>query len=173
MLRPPSLYKTWDEYVSIDGAFIQAPTPPEEGASDEARAEYEKAAEEYLAKLKSSRETGSWEQMLAPGRTLNEATKFTLLQVDRNTWRDLLDRHTLPLDVPNRIGPGLMRAVMVRLALKSITGLDVKVERSIDDKWGYEMAQPDIVSYLDAINPRVVGELGTRIMERMRGADPL
>ena len=172
MLRPPSLSKSWDEYVSIDGAFVQAPTLADD-ANDEAKAEFAKAAEDYAAKLKAARETGDWTPMLAPGRALNEATRFTMLQVDRNIWRELLDRSTLPLDVPNRLGPAMLRALMVRLALKSIAGLDLKIERSIDDRWGYEMAQADTVSYLDSIDPRVVGELGTRVIERMRGASPL
>ena len=168
MLRPPSLSKAWDEFVSVDPVFVQAPhldDPPTD--------EQKQAAEEYIAKLKAARDTGNWDPMLAPGRSLNEATKFTLLQVDRNIWREVLDRSTLPLDVPNRIGPSQLRALMVRLALKSALALDVKVEREVDPKWGYEMARADIISYLDGIDPRVVGELGTRIIERLRGAGPL
>jgi hypothetical protein len=172
MLRPPSLSKPWDEYVSIDPVFVQAPTLADD-ATDEQRTEHTTAAEGYIAKIKAARETGNWEPMLVAGRTLNEATRFQMLQVDRNIWRDLLDRSTLPLDVPNRLGPAMLRALMVRLAIKSIAGLDIKIERSVDERWGYEMAQADVISYLDSIDPRVVGELGTRVIERMRGASPL
>lgn len=167
-LRPPSLFKSWDEFVSVDPVFVQAPK-----LDDEPTDEQKEEAEKYLAKLKAARDTGDWEPMLAPGRSLNEATKFTLLQIDRNIWREVLDRSTLPLEVANRIGPSQLRALLVRLALKSALALDVKIERSVDPKWGYEMAQADIISYLDSIDPRIVGELGTRIIERLRGVGPL
>jgi hypothetical protein len=162
------LFKPWDEYVSIDPCFVQAPTvgdPPTEGEAA--------ALEAYQAKLKTAHDTGDWSAMLAPGRSLTEATKFTMLQVDRNVWRELLDRSTLPLTTPMRVGPAVLRALMLRLALKSISGCEVKVERSFDPKWGVEMAQPSIIDYLDSINPRIVGELGSRVMERTRGIDPL
>src|SRR5690606_26111122 len=107
------------------------------------------------------------------GRTLNEATKFTFLQIDRNVWREFLDRHTLPLDVPNRIGPALIRALMFRLAIKSITQCPVEIKRAPDPRWNsHEMASAELVDYLDGLNPAIVGELGYRLMERMRGADP-
>lgn len=168
MLRPPSLSKPWDEFTSFDQVFVQQP------ALDDPPTDEQKAAlEEYVAKLKAARETGDWTPMLAPGRTLNEATKFTFLQIDRNVWREVLDRSTLPLDIPNRIGPIQLRALVFRLALKSAHALDVKVERSVDSRWGYEMAQADIVSYLDSIDPRIIAELGTVIMERLRGDRPL
>lgn len=173
MLRPPSLAKSYDEYVSVDPVFIQ---PPEiaDDATDAAREEHTKAAEQYLATLKAARETGDWTPMLTLGRTLNEATKFTLLQIDRNVWREIIDRSTLPLDVPNRIGPSALRALLVRLALKSAVALDMKIERAPDPRWNdYVMASSDVIDYLDAINPRIVGELGSRIIERLSGERPL
>lgn len=172
ILRPPSLSKPWDEYLSIDPTFVQPPQLAD-GASDEDREAFKRSVEEYVAKLKAARETGDWAPMLAPGKSLNEATKFTLLQIDRNLWREWLDRSTLPYEASTRIGPASLRALLVRAAVKAIPGCEVKIERRPDSKWAAEMAQPELIDYLDGNDPRIVGELGNRIIDRLRGLGPL
>jgi hypothetical protein len=171
--RAPSLTKPWDEFVSIDPVFVQPPAPPADDASEEVRAEYKRLLAEYGAKLRAARETGDWQPLVADGRRLDEATKFTLLQVDSNVWRELLDRATLPLNTPMRIGGATLRAVLVRLAIKAIPGFPIAIERELDDQWGYTMARADVIDVLDRHDSRIVGELGTRIMERLRGVGPL
>ena len=171
--RPPSVTKPWDAFVAVDPVFVQPPVEPSDDASAEQVDEYKKAIAEYIAKLKAARETGDWTPMLVPGRSLAEATKFTLLPVDANIWRELLDRATLPADSLRRIGSVSMNAVLFRLAVKAISGLETRIEREHDPAWGYVMAQSEIVDILDKEDPRIVGDLGNRIMERLRGVGPL
>jgi hypothetical protein len=171
--RAPSLTKPWDEFVSIDPVFVQAPQPPDDDASPEVKAEHRKALAEYGAKLRSARDTGDWLPLVAPDRRIDDATKFVLLQVDSNIWRELLDRATLPLDSAKRIGAATLRALLVRLAVKSIPGFPIAIERTLDEQWGYVMAGAEVVDLLDKHDARIVGELGTRIMERLRGVGPL
>ena len=173
MLRAPSLVREYDEYVSVDPVFVQAPEIPDDDVAEEQQAAFVEAFKEYRAKVRACRKTGDWTPLLAPERTLNEATKFVLGQVDRHVWRDLLDRNALPPGAPGRVGNALLCALLFRLAVQNIVGADCKVERERDDKYGVVMAHPRVVDYLDAINPLIVSELGAAIAERLRGVDPL
>lgn len=171
--RPPSLSKSYDEFVSIDPVFVRSPMPPGDGATEEEIAAFKTALDEYIAKLRVARQTGDWAGMLVPGKTLADATKFTLLQVDSNIWRELLDRATQSEGTPGRIGGAQLRALLVRLAIKAITGFETTIVRTEDPAWGYTMAQAEVVDILDRFHPSIVGELGNRITERLRGVDPL
>ena len=168
MIRPPSLLKSWDECVSIDPAFKQAPQL-KDGASEDEQKAFKEAVEEYLATLKSCRDNGDWSKLTLDGQ---QPTRFTMLQVDRNIFRELLDRMNLPYNSHLRVGSAAGRAILVRLALKAISGYETKIERKPDSQWGWEMAQAEIVNELDAIDPRIVGELGTRLLEKYRGVSP-
>lgn len=170
--RLPSAQKQYDDYCSLDPAFIQPPSPPAEGASDSERESFKAAAEEYLAKLTAAKETGDWSALRIDGQT---PTKFVLGQVDRNVWRAIMDRAVLPGDSPRSIGQITLHSLLFRLALKSIVGLgDVKVERAPDHNWeGWVMAQADIVTQLDEIDPRIVGEIGAGVFKRLQGIRPL
>ena len=170
--RPPSLSKSYDEFVSIDPAFVQLPLLADD-ATEEQREQFKVDVEEYLTKLRVARQTGDWTGMLRAGEKLENATKFTLLPVDGNIWRELLDRATQREGTHGRIGGAQLRALLVRLAIKSIVGFATKIERTVDDDWGYTMAQPEVIDILDKVHPSIVGELGTRIAERLRGVDPL
>lgn len=171
--RPPSLTKPFDEFVSVDPSFVQPPSLPGTDATDEEQAAFKSELEQYLAKLKSARDTGDWSPMLAPGQDLANATKFTMLQIDSNKWRELIDRSRLPADSPIRLGGSVLRAVLVRLSLKAITGCEMKIERTHDDNWDAVMCQPEVIDMLDRQNPAIVGELGNRLVERLRGVGPL
>ena len=170
--RPPSNQRQYDTYSSLDPAFIQAPPVPGENATDDEK----RAAEDYLAKLKAAKQTGDWSPMLAPGKTLADATKFVLGQVDRNVWRAIMDRAgQLPPDSPRFIGFSTLQSLLFRLALKSVVGFgDVKVERLPDPQWdNWTMAQSSIVTMFDELNPLIVGEIGIGILNRLKGDDPL
>jgi hypothetical protein len=173
VLKPPSLSKPWDEFVSVDKSFVQMPAIPGDDASEEDVAAFKKALEEYLAKLKAARETGDWTPMLAPGQTLTDATRFTLTHIDGNVWRELMDRNNLPHDSKRRLGGSVLRALLVRLAVKAISGCEFKIERKHYDDFDCVMTQPEVVDMLDKENPAIVGELGNRIIERLRGVGPL
>lgn len=169
VIRPPSLVRQWDAYVSIDPAFVQAPKPPADGEPTE---DYQRELDEYLAKLKAARETGNWSALRVPGTA--EPTKFVMGQVDRNAYRALVDRCHLPADSARRVGDVLLFPILMRLALKSVVGLgDVKIERSPDPNWdNWMMAQPEIVTLLDEINPSIVVELGMGVAARLAGLTP-
>lgn len=173
--RLPSQQKQYDAYCSLDPAFVQAPTPPADNVPEEEREAFKVAAQEYLSKFKAAKDTGDWSALLIPGQS---PTKFVLGQVDRNVFRAIADRATLPLDNPRHIGPVALYALLFRLALKSIVGLgDLKVERMPDPQWeNWTMAQPSVVTTLDDINPGIVGELGMDILNRLQevqGVRPL
>ncbi len=172
-LKPPSISKPWDEFVSIDPAFVQMPKIPPSTATDEEIAAFKAAFAEYAAGLKAARETGDWTPMLVAGKTLADATRFTLGQIDGNIWRELIDRNTLPADSSRRIGGSVLRALLVRLAIKAISGCELKIERTLDEEYGEVMAQAEVIDMLDKENPSIVGELGTVIAERLRGVRPL
>lgn len=173
--RLPSNQKQYDDYCSLDPAFVPAPVAPGDTASTDEIEAFKSAAAEYLAKLKAARKTGDWSALLAPGQTIGSATKFVLGHVDRNVWRAVMDRAILHGDSPRHIGQTVLPSLLFRLAIKSIVGLgEVKVERLPDPQWdGWVMAQASIVTTLDEIDPRIVGEIGMGVFQRLQGADPL
>ena len=170
ILRPPSAQKQWDAYVSIDPAFKQAPTKPGDDATDEIKEAYKVDFAAYAVTLGNAKDTGDWSKLAIEGQT---PTKFVLGQVDRNIWRAIMDRAVLPGDSPRHIGQVTLYALLFRLSIKSIVGWD-KIERTPDYGWdGWVMAPADLVSTLDEIDPRIVGELGMEVFGRLRGVRPL
>jgi hypothetical protein len=166
MIRPPSQVRDYDEFVSIDPAFRQAPTPPGEKATDEERAQYKEARADYDAKLTAARDTGEWKPLAIEGQT---PTKFVMRQVDRNVWRALMDRAMLPVDSARHIGQVMMNALLFRLAVTHVTDFD-KFERRPDRNWDdWVMAPAALVTQLDEIDPAIVGELGGAVFRRLQG----
>jgi hypothetical protein len=164
--RPPSAQRPYETYYSGDPAFVQPPKAPADDASDEAKKEYTDALEQHGAKVKSARDTGNWQALIVEGQS---PTKFVMAQVDRGVWRELADRMILPPDSHRRVGIVTLRALAFRLAIKSIGGWD-KFERLPDPSWdNWTMAPEDIVAELDAIDAGIVNEIGTDVLERLRG----
>ena len=158
MIRTPSAVRDYDAYFSGDSAFEQPPTPAE---GDEYNA--------YQAKLTAARETGDWSPLLIAGQV---PTKFVLGQVDRTTWRAVTDRAILPADNPRHIGPISMPAIVFRLAVKSIVGMDA-FKRQRDERWdGWIMAPASVVDQLDDIDLRIVNEISDQVFSRLRGVSP-
>lgn len=165
MIRAPSLQRPYDLFVTCDPAVIQPPKLEGE-PTDEFRAE----VEQYVQKIKTARETGDWSAVLRPDQV---PTKFTLGQIDRNVWRAIIDRGTLPADNPRHIGHAVVRALLFRLAIRSISGFD-KFDRLPDPAWdNWVMAPASLVTQLDEVDASIIGELGNEIMRRLQGVDPL
>jgi hypothetical protein len=164
-IRLPSLQRAYDDFYSRDPAIIAAPELPAVTATDDEIKAYKKAAEEYAAKIRAAKETGRWDEILVPGAV---PTKFVMGQVDRNVWRTIADRFQLPEDNKQHIGMSLLSSLLFRLALRDIAGLDFKVVRHVDPEWGWEMAQPEIVTVLDQADPRIVGELSGGVWKRLQ-----
>lgn len=165
MIRPPSQARDYDLFFSGDPAFRQ-PQRLGVDATDEQRAELE----QYLATLRAAKETGSWSSLLIEGQV---PTKFVCQQVDRNVWRSLTDRAILPVDSPRHIGQVALHALLFRLAIKEVVGWP-RFGREPDPTWdGWTMAPASLVTQLDEIDPRIVGEIGSDVFARLRGVGPL
>jgi hypothetical protein len=157
-IRPPSTQRTYDEYWSGDPAFEQAP----EGATKKQLAAHAKRVE-------TARETGNWTGLLVEG---GSPTKFVMAPVDRNIWREIVDRGQLPASSERRIGDHVLAGLLFRLALERIENADIEVTRTRDPKWGWVMAQPEVVTILDEYSGLIVGELGTAVYARLTGPPP-
>lgn len=167
MIRLSSYQRDYDMYWSGDPALKQMPPEPDKGATDEQRAEYRAAVEDYLTKLTAARETSNWSEMVLDNQV---PLKFVMCQVDRNIWRTIADRAHLDSDNPRWIGPAALPALLFRLALKDIPGSDVRVVRSPAPEWdGWAMAQAEIVSVLDQVSGGIVSELGSDVLRRLAG----
>lgn len=169
MIRPPSLVRSWDSYYPRDSALKQAPRAPAEDAPQVDREEFKLQAEAYVVALRTCRETGDWSPLRIEGQ---EPTKFVMGQVDRNIWRELIDRAQLPADSPRRIGYTTLLALLFRLSIKQIVGWD-SFKRAPDADWdGWTMAPADLVNTLDDIDPGIVGELGSEVLDRLKATRP-
>lgn len=163
--RPPTLQRDFDLCFSGDPAFKQPPKLVGD-PTDELRAEIE----QYVTRLRVAKETGNWSELLIEGQL---PTRFVCRQVDRNVWRSIMDRVILPGDSPRHIGQVTMNALLFRLAVKEITGWD-KFERLPDANWdNWIMAPASLVTMLDEIDPRIVGEIGGDVFAKLRGVGPL
>lgn len=154
MIRPPSLQRPQDDFYSGDPAFIQLPRD----ATDAQHAE-------HTHKWKVARETGNYDALLIPGQ---QATKFTMAPIKRSDWRALADRARLPYDSSLRIGEIVLPALLFRMSVVSVSGVDIEIKRYPHREWGgWEMASAEIVEYLDSIDPRIVAEIGDLVFARM------
>jgi hypothetical protein len=154
VIRPPSLQRPQDEFYSGDPAFVQLPENP----TPEQIAEHEH-------KWKVARETGNYAALFIEGE---QATKFTMAPVNRTVWRAFVDRMFQPVDSTRRIGPILAPSILFRLSIVSISAFDVAIKRRPHREWdGWDMAEQNIVDSLDALDPRIVTELGDLVHGRM------
>lgn len=169
MIRPPSLVRHWDSYFPGDPALKQPPSPPADDASEADRDEYKAQLEAYVTTLRACRDTSDWAPLRIEGR---EPTKFVMGQVDRNIWRELIDRGTLPTASPLRVGTVMLYALLFRLSVRQIVGWP-KFDREPDPAWnGWTMAPASLVNDLDEIDPRIVGDLGAEVFERLKATRP-
>lgn len=149
--------------------MIRPPVSPGDTATDEEREAFKQAVEEYVTKIRSARDTGDWTKVIIEGQV---PTKFTLEQVDRNVWRELMDRAILPADSPRHIGQVTLNSLLFRLAVRAISGFD-KFERLPDPRWdNWTMAPAALVSQLDSIDESIVGEIGAEVFRRLQGIRP-
>jgi hypothetical protein len=170
MIRPPSLAKPFDLFVTCDPAIIRAPSRPAENCTPEEVEAYKTALAEYATKIRNARETGDWQPVVVEGQV---PTKFVMGQVDRNVWRAVMDRAVLPGDSPRHIGQITLNALLFRLAVRNVVGLDA-FSRSADSHWdGWVMAPASLVTQLDEIDPSIVGEIGAEIFRRLQTVSPL
>jgi hypothetical protein len=164
MIRPPSLQRSWDAFVTSDSAIIPAPKR-DDAASDE---EHKTALEAWIAKIRAARETADWKPVIVEGQS---PTKFVMGQVDRNIWRSVMDRAVLSPDSPRHIGQIALNALLFRLSVREVPEFK-KFERTPDASWDmWVMAPASLVNELDEVDPSIVGELGSEVLRRLQGID--
>jgi hypothetical protein len=165
MIRPPSLQRNWDAFVTSDSAIIPAPKRAD-SPDDES---HKKALEEWAAKIRSARDMGDWKPVIVDGQT---PTKFVMSHVDRNIWRSVMDRAVLSPDSSRFIGQIALNALLFRLSVREIPEFK-KFERLPDPNWdNWTMAPAQLVNDLDEIDPSIVGELGSEVLRKLQGIDP-
>lgn len=148
-----------------------------DGESDEA---WETRAKEWGEKLARARKSGQWDALLKPGA---KATTFNVGYVPKKAWSKFEDRVR-----GDDVGVAEAMVTAFQLALRSvgeIDGLDgkpFKVTLRTDGDYG-QIASEDILNLLDmyyrARKEQVadvadpVLEMGSAIISRQRGVDPL
>jgi hypothetical protein len=158
MLRPPSIQSQYDLYWSGDDCFVQLP----EGAS-------ESDLETYRKHWEVARETGIVPpELMAPGRSLAEATKFVMRPIPGTIGRALFDMY-----ISKRLGFTSLIATAFRLALVDIVNGPVsKVIQAPHEDGNLtalgKMATADAVNTLDAINSNIVTELGLIVWDKAK-----
>jgi hypothetical protein len=161
MQRLPSLFKPYTVHVSCDDAFKQAPPRPPIDADDDTKAKWAEELIAHQTTVAACHDTGDWSPLLIEGRT---PMKFVLKSAD---VRSLADRAELPESNPRRIGSATEQALLVRMALVDIPGVDFKIERKPDPKWDdWTLCQPEVIEALDALDRRIIAELHAVIVRR-------
>lgn len=156
-LRPPSLSKLYDTFYSGDPALLQLA----DGADEETRKSYEST-------IRVARETGQIGPLVVPGEM---PTIFKLRAIPGELYREMMDRLR-----GVRVGPGRLNAMLFRAAVRGVAnlrdpdGVEIAVElvpNPIADLREHGLiASPEIVDYLDALDVRIVTELGELALER-------
>jgi hypothetical protein len=144
MLVPRSLTSDYAFVSSLDPA-LDAPPPD---ATDDER-------ERWAHKITVARESGNYAEVLKKD---HRPTLFRLRTVDGPTWRRLIDRI-------GSLGHATAFALVVRAALRSVENLgDARVTHRDEPDVG-SIADESIIATLDSVDPAVVNELATHVIE--------
>lgn len=162
-LRAPSLQSSYDDFFSGDPALIPQPVEPVADADSKAKAAYKAAVEEYLTKLRVARDTGNWAEILVG---TDQPARFVMKPLTGSAYRAIVDASS-----SDKAGPGVLNQIAFRACITKVvdSGLpasDVIVKRVRDPLFG-ELATATIADYLDAIDVRIVSELGGEAMRRV------
>ena len=154
VLRPASLIREYDEFSSFDPAF-------QFDESDAARNN----------EIRVARETSDWSKHIRQGAT---PVKYVMRRLD-SVWREVMDRLSLPDGNPRHIGFVTATALLFRLACVRIVGgpegTEGQLARLPDPRWdGWPMIPASVVDALDALDPRIVTELGAAVLDRVRAS---
>jgi hypothetical protein len=156
-VRAPSNQKPYDDFWSGDSAFIQ---PAEDAESIAA----------HSVKVKRSRETGDWSELVVPGRT---PTKFVMQAIKGEQIRWIYDRNRCS-DAAKEMGTAIAWALCFRCAIVEVVNLPIEFKVTfVDDPNLGRIADTNIVNLLDAADPSIVTELGLAAFVRARTLNPL
>lgn len=141
------------DVFSGDPALMPPPADPNE-------------LEVYRTALAECKRTGNWDALLAPGAS---PTKFMMGPVGAMAWAQLCDLNDLPVDCKRRPGEATLAQLLFRLSLRDVVGLEghtKKIERHVDQQWGWEMVSIDVVEALNDIDPGIVNEIALGVLRR-------
>jgi len=159
--RLPSHTNPAPAFVTTDDALIQ---PPElaDKATDEQRAEWEKALEEYAAKLRVARQTGDWSGITLPGK---QPVRFILRPMP-------FEGHATIAGMRQRgEPPESVLLLAVQLCLVDIEGIAVRVDWEQHERFGKVAALSTLAKFGTSQGLLIAVELGTVAIQRA-SADP-
>lgn len=162
IVRPPSLQKQRTEYYSGDPAFTQRPALTEDMTPEQIE-EWKKAVIEHSRLWEVARETADYTALQLDG---SHPTAFTLRPLGSELARKLTDM----ID-SDAIGGREGSAIAFRAAIAEVAGFDPIDPKGNHPTFG-RMATIAIVETLDAIDHRIVTELGTIALQRARRISP-
>ncbi len=153
MIRPPSNIRAYDDFYSGDPAIIQ----PEVDATPEQRAERDRL-------IRVARETGDWAPITVSGQ---QPTKFVMLPSSGDAYRTMIDSMS-----SDKYGHFKMSQIAFRLAVKAIENFgNLEVKRNESERYG-EIATVKVSDALDAVDKKIVTELGQEAMRRASAISP-
>jgi hypothetical protein len=167
VFRSPSLQHRYDEFCSLDPAFLQAPSLPKDASAD-VTAAVKKQREDHAHQVEVARETGNWTALLAGDA---QPTKFVLRPLPGEVHRRIVD-----LAMSGAVGPTTTNHLYLRAALIDIVNFgDVtKVKLAVDPKYPElgPIATSDIPNALDALDLRIVNQIADVVFQRAENPSP-
>ena len=153
LIAPPSLSKPYTEFYSRDPALLQLPENADE-----------KTETLYAERRARARETGDWGELLVAGAT---PTAFSFVALKGDHYRTLMSMFE-----SDQIGTPQLFQLTFRCALVKIENAgDLRVTPEQHPRLG-TIAASSVTDALDAIDVKIVNELGSLILNRARGLAP-
>ena len=143
---------TW--FAPFDPAFRQPPEAPD-GASPAAIAAHEKAIAEHAAAWNRAVETGNYDAVTIPGF---RPTAFVLRHLSGMRKRKLYGA------MLHGVSNLEVDAALVRACVVSIQGPDYRPKTTT--QYGIELATEELVDWLDAAHPQLVGTMALAILKK-------
>lgn len=157
---PSSLQGRFSLVYTGDPALQPRPADLPDDADEAARKERTAAQEKYDHDLKVCRETGNWSALIVPGAS---PTLFSFELPRGEKRRGLIDAYrTLLIDGKESTAASRL----VRSTLRDVTNWPGPKLAWIEED-GVRLVAEDVVTFLDDITPRIVGELAGLVRERL------
>lgn len=155
MLKAPSL-QTYYDYSPFDSVFTQL----RDNAPEDER-------KKYFALVRQCRERQDWTELLAPNKSIGEASRFEFRVLPGTVYRAIIDMLARRV-----IGPATYVALMFRAAVVSIDNFEGELAFASHDGVPGKIATSAIVDRLDAFDPQVVAELADGVVSRAQAIAP-
>lgn len=160
--RSPSLQKPRTDFFSGDPAFVQPPELAADATPEDAL-EHEKVLKEHVRKWEQARESGDFDALRVEGL---EPTPFTMRPLKGELFRKLHGKVTF-----GEMHHLESAQIAFRACIVDVVGFGKAVAQSQHREFGM-LANVDITNDLDAIDHRIVTELGTVAINRASRINP-